>query len=130
MGTLDSGNHYLEVQEVAEVFDGDVAVAVGLGHQIGTEFLREMAIAVERYGIELPDRELAFAPIRSELGARYLGAMRAAINCALAKCRPPDEPPPGGAGLGRPHSDRRTGRRRHQGGAARSADLHQGLMIP
>jgi tRNA-splicing ligase RtcB len=100
MGTLGSGNHYLEVQEVAEVFDAKVAKAFGLetgecvltihcgsrglGHQIGTEFLREMAIAVERYGIELPDRELACAPIKSELGARYLGAMRAAINCALA----------------------------------------------
>jgi len=43
-----------------------------------------MAIATERYGIELPDRELACAPIKSELGKRYLGAMRAAINCALA----------------------------------------------
>jgi len=100
MGTLGSGNHYLEVQEVAEVFDNDVARAFGLkpgecvvtihcgsrglGHQIGTEFLREMAIAVERYRIKLPDRELACAPIKSELGARYLGAMRAAINCALA----------------------------------------------
>jgi tRNA-splicing ligase RtcB len=100
MGTLGSGNHYLEVQEVAEIFDSGVATAFGLktgecvvtihcgsrglGHQIGTEFLREMAIAVERYGIELPDRELACAPIKSELGARYLGAMRAAINCALA----------------------------------------------
>jgi tRNA-splicing ligase RtcB len=100
MGTLGSGNHYLEVQEVAEVFDAAVASAFalkpgecvvtihcgsrGLGHQIGTEFLREMAIATERYGIELPDRELACAPIKSELGSRYLGAMRAAINCALA----------------------------------------------
>jgi tRNA-splicing ligase RtcB len=46
--------------------------------------IREMAIAVEHYGIKLPDRELACAPIKSELGARYLGAMRAAINCALA----------------------------------------------
>ena len=100
MGTLGSGNHYVEVQEVSEVFDAAVAKAFGLktgecvitihcgsrglGHQIGTEFLREMAIATERYGIELPDRELACAPIKSELGNRYLGAMRAAINCALA----------------------------------------------
>jgi tRNA-splicing ligase RtcB len=100
MGTLGSGNHYLEVQEVAEVFDpaaadafglkpGECVVTIhcgsrGLGHQIGTEFLREMAIATQRYGIELPDRELACAPIKSELGSRYLGAMRAAINCALA----------------------------------------------
>jgi tRNA-splicing ligase RtcB len=78
--------------EVAKAFGleaGECVVTIhcgsrGLGHQIGTEFLREMAVAVERYGIKLPDRELACAPIKSELGARYLGAMRAAINCALA----------------------------------------------
>ncbi|MBZ0126783.1 MAG: RtcB family protein, partial [Rhodocyclaceae bacterium] len=100
MGTLGSGNHYLEVQHVAEVFDariaadygiaaGDVVVSIhcgsrGLGHQIGTEFLKEMAIAARAAGIELPDRELACAPLASALGRRYLGAMRAAINCALA----------------------------------------------
>ena len=56
----------------------------GLGHQIGTEALREMVIAAERERIPLPERELACAPIRSEVGRRYLGAMRAAINCALA----------------------------------------------
>ena len=100
MGTLGSGNHYLEVQEVETVFDaaaaaafglapGDVVVSIhcgsrGLGHQIGTEYLREMVIAAPRHGIRLPDRELACAPIRSALGERYLGAMRAAINCALA----------------------------------------------
>ncbi|GIK25597.1 MAG: RNA-splicing ligase RtcB [Rhodocyclales bacterium] len=100
MGTLGSGNHYLEVQHVAEVFDariaadygiaaGDVVVSIhcgsrGLGHQIGTEFLKEMAIAARAAGIDLPDRELACAPLASALGRRYLGAMRAAINCALA----------------------------------------------
>ena len=100
MGTLGSGNHYLEVQEIVEIFDADTAAAFGLkqgecvvtihcgsrglGHQIGTEFLREMAIAAETYGIALPDRELACAPIKSEVGQRYLGAMRSAINCALA----------------------------------------------
>jgi len=100
MGTLGSGNHYLEVQEVAAVYDepaaaafglarGDVVVTIhcgsrGLGHQIGTEFLKKMAIAAAAHGIVLPDRELACAPIRSELGQEYLGAMRAAINCALA----------------------------------------------
>lgn len=100
MGTLGSGNHYLEVQRVAEVFDApaaaafgirvdDVVVSIhcgsrGLGHQIGTEYLREMTIAAAEYGIHLPDRELACAPIDSPLGQRYLGAMRAAINCALA----------------------------------------------
>ncbi|MGD9657281.1 MAG: RtcB family protein [Methylocystis sp.] len=100
MGTLGSGNHYLEVQEVAEIFDEKTAAAYGLvkgecvvtihcgsrglGHQIGTEYLREMAISAQDYGIELPDRELACAPIKSELGQKYLDAMRAAINCALA----------------------------------------------
>jgi tRNA-splicing ligase RtcB len=100
MGTLGSGNHYLEVQRVAEIFDqavakaygvreNDIVVSIhcgsrGLGHQIGTEFLKEMAIAAKSYGIALPDRELACAPINSEIGQRYLGAMRAAINCALA----------------------------------------------
>jgi tRNA-splicing ligase RtcB len=100
MGTLGSGNHYLEVQRVAQLYDpaiaqafglktDDVVVSIhcgsrGLGHQIGTEFLKEMAQSAAGYGIELPDRELACAPILSPLGTRYLGAMRAAINCALA----------------------------------------------
>jgi len=100
MGTLGSGNHYLEVQAVAEVYDeeaariyglraGEVVVSIhcgsrGLGHQIGTEFLKDMAIAAAGHGIRLPDRELACAPIKSRIGANYLGAMRAAINCALA----------------------------------------------
>ncbi|MDH4074094.1 MAG: RtcB family protein, partial [Gammaproteobacteria bacterium] len=56
----------------------------GLGHQVGTEFLREMAMSAEELGIDLPDRELACAPINSDIGRRYLGAMRAGINCALA----------------------------------------------
>jgi len=100
MGTLGSGNHYLEVQKVVKVFDvkaaqafgireNDVVVSIhcgsrGLGHQIGTEFLKQMVIAASGYGIMLPDRELACAPINSPLGEDYLGAMRAAINCAFA----------------------------------------------
>ncbi|HJV88553.1 MAG TPA: RtcB family protein [Noviherbaspirillum sp.] len=100
MGTLGSGNHYLEVQRVSDIIDkdiaqgfglqaGDIVVSVhcgsrGLGHQIGTEFLREMAWVAQQHGTTLPDRELACAPIKSDLGRRYLGAMRAAINCALA----------------------------------------------
>ena len=100
IGTLGSGNHYLEIQHVAEVYDAALAQAFGLaaggilvtihcgsrglGHQIGTEFLRDMAIAAHDHGIRLPDRELACAPLDSPLGHRYLGAMRAAINCALA----------------------------------------------
>jgi tRNA-splicing ligase RtcB len=56
----------------------------GLGHQIGTEFLKRMATSAAGHGIVLPDRELACAPIDSAVGQAYLGAMRAAINCALA----------------------------------------------
>ncbi len=100
MGTLGSGNHYLEVQVVSEIFStaaarayglaaGDVMVSIhcgsrGLGHQIGTDYLREMVVAAPSAGIALPDRELACAPLKSALGQRYLGAMRAGINCALA----------------------------------------------
>ncbi len=100
MGTLGSGNHYLEVQRVAEVYAPDIAVVFGLrtddvlisihcgsrglGHQIGTDYLREMVIAAVGFGLALPDRELACAPIGSDLGQRYLGAMRAGMNCALA----------------------------------------------
>jgi tRNA-splicing ligase RtcB len=100
VGTLGSGNHYLEVQHVTAVYDaaaaeafqlrpGDVVVSIhcgsrGLGHQIGTEFLKRMVVEAPTYGIDLPDRELACAPIDSPLGQTYLGAMRAAINCALA----------------------------------------------
>ncbi len=100
MGTLGSGNHYLEVQRVAELYApevgelfgiavDDVVLAIhcgsrGLGHQIGTDYLREMNRTAAAHGLTLPDRELACAPIESELGRRYLGAMRAGINCALA----------------------------------------------
>lgn len=100
MGTLGSGNHYLEVQQVTEIYTPDIGKAFGirkgdillsihcgsrgLGHQIGTEFLKKMAIAAASYGIDLPDRELACTPINSFLGQDYLGAMRSAINCALA----------------------------------------------
>jgi tRNA-splicing ligase RtcB len=100
MGTLGSGNHYLEVQEVTRVVDaataaawglrqGELVVMIhcgsrGLGHQIGTDFLGEMVASATAHGLTLPDRELACAPIDSALGQRYLGAMRAAINCALA----------------------------------------------
>ena len=100
MGTLGSGNHYLEIQEVTSVFDATIAVAYGLalgdivmmihcgsrglGHQIGTEYLKRMAVTAAQHGIHLPDRELACAPINSDVGQEYLGAMRAAINCALA----------------------------------------------
>ena len=100
MGTLGSGNHYLEVQRVTAVHDDrtaaafgvsvdDVVVSIhcgsrGLGHQIATDFLPDMLDAAAAAGIDLPDRDLACAPIRSPLGERYLGAMRAGINCAFA----------------------------------------------
>ena len=99
-GTLGSGNHYLEVQRVSQLRDpalarafglaeGDAVVSIhcgsrGLGHQIGTEFLKRMVVAAPEHGITLPDRELACAPLSSALGREYLGAMRAGINCALA----------------------------------------------
>ncbi|MBI5938520.1 MAG: RtcB family protein [Betaproteobacteria bacterium] len=100
MGTLGSGNHYLEVQVVEKIFDaqaaqafglheGQIVVSIhcgsrGLGHQIGTDYLVSLAKAAGRLGIQLPDRELACAPINSPEGQEYLGAMNAAINVALA----------------------------------------------
>jgi tRNA-splicing ligase RtcB len=100
MGTLGSGNHYLEVQAVTQIYDqeaaallgialGDIKVSIhcgsrGLGHQIGTEYLKRMAVSAQDFHIKLPDRELACAPIDSHVGQEYLGAMRAAINCAFA----------------------------------------------
>jgi tRNA-splicing ligase RtcB len=100
MGTLGSGNHYLELQCVEEIFDartaegfeltkGNLVVSIhcgsrGLGHQIGNDYLRKMVLAAPTFGIDLPDRELACVPIESPLGQEYLGAMRAGIHCALA----------------------------------------------
>lgn len=100
MGTLGSGNHYLEVQRVERIYDqaaaqafglheGQLVISIhcgsrGLGHQIGTDYLVMLAKAAGRLGIRLPDRELACAPIKSPEGQQYLGAMNAAINCALA----------------------------------------------
>jgi tRNA-splicing ligase RtcB len=100
MGTLGSGNHYLEVQVVDRIYDeaaaqvyglrqGQLLVSIhcgsrGLGHQIGTDYLVSLAQAAARLGIRLPDRELACAPINTPEGQQYIGAMNAAINCALA----------------------------------------------
>ena len=100
MGTLGSGNHYLEVQVVDRIYDhkaarafglseGQILVSIhcgsrGLGHQIGTEYLVSLAKAASRLGLVLPDRELACAPINSPEGQEYIGAMNAAINVALA----------------------------------------------
>ena len=100
MGTLGSGNHYLEVQWVERIFDaqaaeafglreGQVVVSIhcgsrGLGHQVGTDYLVSLAKAAARLGVALPDRELACAPIDSPEGREYIGAMNTAMNCALA----------------------------------------------
>jgi tRNA-splicing ligase RtcB len=100
MGTLGSGNHYLEVQVVDRIHDpeaahayglaeGQIVVSIhcgsrGLGHQIGTDYLVSLAKAASRLGVHLPDRELACAPLHSPEGEQYLGAMNAAINIALA----------------------------------------------
>lgn len=100
VGTLGSGNHYLEVQKVTEIYDTDCAdtfglaprdiiVSIhcgsrGLGHQIATDFLGRMVKAAQSLGIELPERELACAPINSDVGRQYLGAMNCGINCAMA----------------------------------------------
>jgi tRNA-splicing ligase RtcB len=99
-GTLGSGNHFLEVQTVAEIheasaaeafglFPGQVVVMIhsgsrGLGHQVCTDALRVCERSLSRYGILLPDRQLACVPIRSPEGEAYLGAMRAAANFAMA----------------------------------------------
>ena len=101
LGTLGSGNHFLEVQAVDEIYDskagsvmgvtevGQVTIMVhtgsrGLGHQVCTDSLRVLDAASQRYGIELPDRQLAAAPLSSPEGVEYMIAMRAAANFAWA----------------------------------------------
>jgi tRNA-splicing ligase RtcB len=100
VGTLGSGNHFLEVQYVERVEDEDAARAYGLsagqvvvlihsgsrglGHQVCTDALREMGPAMARHGIQVPDRQLACVPVQSREGQHYLGAMRAAANFAWA----------------------------------------------
>lgn len=97
-GTLGSGNHFVEVQVVADVYDQGAAEAMGLagglttfmihsgsrglGHQICQDALRSLRSAPDRYGISLPDRQLVCAPVKSPEGQRYLGAMRGAANFA------------------------------------------------
>ena len=99
-GTLGSGNHFLEIQYVDEIYDkkaasimniekGSVAVMIhsgsrGFGHQVCTDYLEVMETAIDKYGIKLPDRQLACAPINSPEGQDYLSAMRAAANYAWA----------------------------------------------
>jgi tRNA-splicing ligase RtcB len=100
LGTLGSGNHFLEVQEVEEVYDETAADALGLplgglsilihtgsrgfGHQVCDDFLERMIRASQTHGIELPDRQLCSAPFDSDEGQAYFGAMGAAMNFAFA----------------------------------------------
>jgi tRNA-splicing ligase RtcB (3'-phosphate/5'-hydroxy nucleic acid ligase) len=100
LGTIGSGNHFVEIDVVDEVSDeseaarfglvkGQIVVLIhtgsrGLGHQVATDHLRTMSSAMARYGISVPDRELACVPIRSPEGQRYLEAMAAAANFAFA----------------------------------------------
>ncbi len=99
-GTLGAGNHFLEIQEVTEIYDepaakafgvemGQVCVMVhcgsrGLGHQVCTDHLQILEKAVQRYRIHLPDRQLACAPVPSPEGQAYYGGMAAAANYAWA----------------------------------------------
>jgi tRNA-splicing ligase RtcB len=99
-GTLGSGNHFLEIQEVDEVYDtaaaesfgirtGQICVMIhcgsrGLGHQVCTDYLKILEGATKKYGITLPDRQLACAPLSSPEGRRYFGAMAASANYAWA----------------------------------------------
>ena len=100
IGSLGSGNHFLEVQTVERVYDAAVATPMGLaegtvcvmihtgsrglGHQICTDHVRQMEKAMSRYGIEVPDRQLACVPGRSPEGQAYLAAMAAAANYGRA----------------------------------------------
>lgn len=100
LGTLGAGNHFLEIQEVAEVFDaaaagalgiqqGQVTVMIhtgsrGLGYQICDDNVKVLGAAARKYGIELVDRQLACAPVESPEGKRYFGAMVCAANYAWA----------------------------------------------
>jgi tRNA-splicing ligase RtcB len=100
LGTLGSGNHFLELQRVASVLDADVADSFGLredqltvlihsgsrglGHQVCTDHVRRMDVALARHRISLPDRQLACAPVSSAEGQDYLRAMAAAANFAWA----------------------------------------------
>lgn len=99
LGTLGGGNHFIEVDLVSEVFDeqaaramglfaGEIAVQVhtgsrGFGHQICTDYVRQLQGAVTKYGIKLPDKQLVCAPISSEEGQDYLAAMRCGANFAF-----------------------------------------------
>ena len=100
LGTLGSGNHFIEIDEVVEVYDQEAANAYGLypgriavqihsgsralGHQVCTDYVRRLQQASAKYGIKLPDRELACVPFDSPEGQAYFGAMVCAANFAWA----------------------------------------------
>ncbi len=100
LGTLGSGNHFLEIQEVKEIFDekvasvfglfvGQITIMIhtgsrGLGYQVAEDYLQLFGKVSGKYGYRLPDRQLVCAPITSDEGKRYLGAMAAAANFAWA----------------------------------------------
>jgi len=100
VGTLGSGNHFLEIQKVEEIFDEETAKKFGvfknqitvmihtgsrgLGHQIATDYIRLMMKSMPKYNIKLPDRELACVPFKSSEGQRYFSAMSAGANFAWA----------------------------------------------
>jgi tRNA-splicing ligase RtcB len=100
LGTLGSGNHFVEIGYIQEIFDEKLAAALmlfkdqvtiivhtgsrGLGHQVCDDYIKVMLKAAQKYGIELPDRQLCCAPLSSPEGQRYLAAMAAAANFAFA----------------------------------------------
>ncbi len=100
VGTLGSGNHFVEVDLISEVYDeelarglglerGGIAIQVhtgsrGLGYQVCDDFISVMIAAAKKYGIELPDRQLCCAPLDSDEGERYFAAMACAANFAFA----------------------------------------------
>jgi tRNA-splicing ligase RtcB len=100
LGSLGSGNHFLEIQVVDEVFDANVAKTFnmkneqicvmihcgsrGLGHQVATDYLREMDREFKDLVEKLPDRQLLYAPIKSDMAIKYINAMNAAANFAFA----------------------------------------------
>src|SRR6185295_18696433 len=100
LGSLGSGNHFLEIDRVDEIYHEEAARALGIevgkiaviihtgsrgfGHQVCTDAIHVMDGAMRRYGITLPDRQLACAPVTSPEGEAYLGAMRCAVNFAFA----------------------------------------------
>ena len=98
LGTIGSGNHFVEVDYIDEIYDDSIAKSYGLqkgkvvvlihtgsrglGHQVATDYIRQMMIAMAKYGIKVPDRELACVPFNSEEGQNYFKAMCAAANYA------------------------------------------------